>query len=87
MFFYSNITHTPLGTLTVVPPSLINYKDAWRSKACASAHSRTVPVNPLQPLRCCHRAAAVALCAAAALRADADAADAATTAAPLPSCC
>jgi len=35
----------------------------WRSKALALAHSRTVPVNPPQPPRCSHRAAAIALCA------------------------
>ena len=58
----------------------------WRSKACASAHSRTVPVNPPQPPRCCHHAAAVALYAAAAICAAATAADAAVAAAPLPSC-
>ena len=28
----------------------------WHSKALALAHSRTVPVNPPQPPRCCHRA-------------------------------
>jgi hypothetical protein len=63
----------------------------WRSKACASAHSWTVPVNPPQPLRCCHCAAAIPLCAAAALcaaatAAGAAAADAAAAAAPPPSC-
>jgi hypothetical protein len=39
----------------------------WRSKARALAHLRTVPVNPPQPPRCSHRAAAIALCATAAL--------------------
>ncbi len=58
----------------------------WRSKTCASAQSRMVPVNLPQPLRCCHRAAAVALCAAAVLRAAATAADAAAAATPPPSC-
>ncbi len=58
----------------------------WRSKACASAHSQTVPANPPQPPRCCHRAATVALCATASLCAAATAADAAADTAPPPSC-
>jgi hypothetical protein len=58
----------------------------WRAKAHASAHLRTVPENPLQPPRCCHRAVAVALCANAALRAATTAADAAAAAALPPSC-
>ncbi len=39
----------------------------WRSKARASTHSGTVPANLPQPPHCCHRAATVALCAAAKL--------------------
>jgi hypothetical protein len=58
----------------------------WRSKACVSAHSRTVPVNPPQPTHCCHRAAAVALCATDTLRTATMAADAAAATVPPPSC-
>ena len=59
----------------------------WRSKVCALAHLRTVPVNPSQPPCCCHCAAAVALCATAALRAATTAADSAAVAKLLlPSC-
>ena len=39
----------------------------WRLKECVLAHLRTVPVNLPQPPRCCHRAAAVALCTTTAL--------------------
>ena len=75
----------------VVSLSLTNDKSRtlaprWRSKAFASVHLRTVLVNPLQPPRCFHRVAAVALCASAALHAAATAADAAAAAVPTPSC-
>ena len=57
----------------------------WHSKAHALAHLWMVPVNLPQPPYCCHRAANVALCAAAELRTAATAADAAAAAAPPPS--
>jgi hypothetical protein len=57
----------------------------WCSKARASVHSRTVPVNLPQPPCCCHHAAGVALCTAAALRGAVTANDAATAAVPPPS--
>ena len=68
---------------TTKTPTLARW---WRSKAFVSAHSRTVPVNTPQPPHCCHRAAAVALCAAVALHATATVADA-STATMLPPCC
>ena len=48
----------------VVPPFLTKDEDAYIG-ALVAAHLRTVPVNLPQPPRCCHRAAAVALCATA----------------------
>ncbi len=56
----------------------------WHLKACLSAHSRTVLVNPPQPLCCCHCAAAVTMCATAALRTAATAANPAATAPAMP---
>jgi hypothetical protein len=70
-------TTMPLALLSLRPQPMLKTCTLarwWPLKACASGRSRTVPVNPLQPPRCCHRTATIALCAAAALCADAAAA-------------
>jgi hypothetical protein len=83
----------PLLPPTTMPSALLSLRPRPRTKTrtlahwwCSKAHALTllqaVPGKPPQPLRCCQRAAAYALCDAtvAALRA------AATDATPLPSC-
>ncbi len=69
----------------VVPPSSTKDNDAYVG-ALVVAHLQKVPVNLLQPPCCCHRAAAVTLCATDTLRAAATIADAATAAVSPPSC-
>ena len=79
-------TTMPLVLLSLRPRPMMKGRTParwWHLKACASAHLWTVPVNRPQPPRCCHRAAAVALCAAVTLCAAA--ADAAAAATSLPS--